>query len=56
MKVRIANVMAAPNTNKSITNINIPMMPPLPFSLLPVLEVILFCRRTAFGRCFARAF
>ena len=42
MKVRIANVMAAPNTSKSITNINIPMMPPLAFSLLSVLEGTLF--------------
>ena len=42
MKVRIANVMAAPNTSKSITSINIPMMPPLAFSLLSELEGTLF--------------
>ena len=42
IKVRTANVMAAPNTSKSITNIKIPMMPPLAFSLLPVLEGRLF--------------
>ena len=34
--------MAAPNTSKSITNINIPMMPPLVSSLFPVLEGTLF--------------